>query len=82
MLSEIDTDMMLKFVKRNYPVSRIKDNGRFKRAILLDDGHVYHLGNKNQHNLLITKLVDILMKIFYCDDITSFNVVKNFLNIK
>ena len=81
-MSEFETNMMLVFLKKNYPVSRIKDNGRFKRAIILDDGIIYHLGIESQHRNLKNKLISIIKTIFYCDEETSKNVIKNFLQIR
>lgn len=82
MLNEIDTNMMLSFLQKNYPVSRIKDGGRFKRAIILDDGVIYHLSIESQHRSLIIHLIQTVKEIFYCDDETSKVVVKKFLNAK
>lgn len=83
MLGEIDKQMMLKFLERNYPVSRIKHNMRFKRGIILDDGTSYLLsGGGAQHLALQYKLFEIIIKIFDCDEATSRAVLSNFLKLE
>ena len=108
MLGELEKNMMVKFLQKNYPVSRIKDTygqvkpplirdgdeliylpirdksvtGRFKRAIMLDDGTIYHLGNTAHTNILLNKLTIILSNIFYTKDEFTINIVKSFLNIR
>ena len=73
--------MMMKFLERNYPVSRIKDNMRFKRAIILDNGISYLLGDATSHIQLRLQLNQILKTVFYCDENTSRTVLKKFLNL-
>lgn len=82
MYTEVDKKLMLKFLERNYPVSRIKDRLRFKRAIVLDNGHVYHLSNPNTHNQLRHDLADTLKLIFDCDSVIIYSVIDSFLPIK
>jgi len=82
MYTEVDKKLMLKFLERNYPVSRIKDRLRFKRAIVLDDGQVYHLSNQNTHNQLRHALADTLKLIFDCDNVIIYSVIDSFLPIK
>ena len=71
----------MKFLERNYPVSRIKDNMRFKRAIILDNGISYLLGDATAHIQLRLQLNQILKTVFYCDENTSRTVLKKFLNL-
>lgn len=71
---------MLKFLERNYPVSRVKLNHRFKRAIVLDSGS-YVLGDTAQQGRLIFELINILIKVFGCDEATSRAVLNNFLRL-
>jgi hypothetical protein len=73
---------MLKFLERNYPVSRIKDKQRFKRAIVIDNDTIYYLSDQTSHKQLKFSLVEILQKIFNCDDVVIYSVVDNFLPIK
>ncbi len=81
-MDSFDTNIMLRFLERNYPVSRIKHNMRFKRAIILDDGVPYFLSDENSHIQLRLHLDQILRTVFSCDDTTRKIVVKSFLNIK
>ena len=81
MYTDVDKKLMLKFLERNYPVSRIKDKHRFKRAILMDNGFAYHLSDKNTHKPLKYALAETLRKIFDCDDVIIYSVVDNFLPI-
>jgi len=70
---------MLKFLERNYPISRLKHNGRFKRGIVLDNGEAFLLSSTQHNNQLKYRLVEILMKVFSCDEPTSRAVLSNFL---
>ena len=64
MYTDIDKKLMLKFLERNYPVSRIKDKQRFKRAIVIDNDTIYYLSDQTSHKQLKFSLVEILQKIF------------------
>lgn len=59
--------MMIKFIRRYYPISRYKVKDRFKRGILFDDGHIYLLSDKIEMNTLYSKLINILKIVFGCD---------------
>lgn len=72
---------MLKFLERNYPVSRVKLNLRFKRAIILDSGMSYILSEPSHINLLKFNLAEILTKVFSCDESISRAVLDNFLRL-
>jgi hypothetical protein len=76
-----ETNMMIKFIERKYPVSRIKDNMRFKRAIILDNDTHYFLGNENSHNQIILHLCQTLKIIFYCEEKKCIEIIKKYLNI-
>lgn len=80
-MSEIETNMMMRFLQRNYPVIRVKDNKRFKRAIIFDNGSTYFLSDEHSHIQLRLKLVQTLKTVFYCDEQSSRTVLKDFLNI-
>lgn len=82
MYTDIDKKLMLKFLERNYPVSRVKDKQRFKRAIVIDNDAIYYLSDQTTHKQLRFSLVEILQKIFDCDDVIIYSVVDNFLPIK
>lgn len=80
-INEFDKKLMLKFLDRNYPISRLKYNGRFKRGIILDSGEAF-LVSTTQHNVQLKRnLIDILMKVFGCDEATSRVVLSNFLRL-
>ena len=81
MLDVLDKELMLKFLRRNFPVSRIKYNNQFRRAIVIDDGSYYLLGERNQLLALINKLNVILIIVFSCDIQTSKDIVNIFLSI-
>jgi hypothetical protein len=80
-MDEKETHMMIKFLEKNYPVSRVKDKMRFKRAIILDNGISYLLSDEQSHIQLRLQLNQILKTVFYCDESTSRTVLMKFLNI-
>jgi hypothetical protein len=80
-MNPIEKHMMMKFLERNYPVSRVKDNMRFKRAIILDNGTSYFLSDEHSHLQLRLQLNQILKTVFYCDEKSSRTVLKQFLNM-
>jgi len=82
MYTDIDKKLMLKFLDRNYPVSRIKNGLRFKRAIVLENGNIYHLSNPDSHNQLRHALADTLKLIFDYDSVIIYSVIDSFLPIK
>ena len=59
-MDEKETHMMIKFLEKNYPVSRVKDKMRFKRAIILDNGISYLLSDEQSHIQLRLQLNQIL----------------------
>jgi hypothetical protein len=81
MLTDTDKSMMMRFLEINYPIRRIKHNTRFRRGIILE-GREFILGDETQHMSLRFKLIDIVKKIFYCDDNISRTIVNNFLNLR
>jgi hypothetical protein len=82
MYTEVDKKLMLKFLERNYPVTRVKHNMRFRRAILLDNGQTFILSEQGSHAQLKFQLVDTLRQIFDCDEIICKVVLDSFLPIK
>ena len=80
-MNDFETNIMMHFLKRNYPVIRMKDNKRFKRAIILDNGGTYFLSDEHSHIHLRNKLIQILKTVFYCDEKSSRTVLKEFLNL-
>lgn len=82
MNTEIDKQLMLKFLDKNYPISRVKHNNKFRRAIILDYGGTFVLGEVSHHIQLRHQLIEILKKVFSCDEALTRTVLNNFLNIK
>lgn len=82
MANEQLKQMMLKFLERNYPISRVKYNKRFKRGIILDGGKIYIFNDRSLFIALQHELVDILCLVFYCDITISWTVLKTFLKLK
>lgn len=74
--------LILKFLRRHYPISRIKHGNKFKRGLVLDNGNVYLLSNPSHKVQLSFKLKNLITKIFNCDDDLSKTILDNFLNIK
>jgi len=79
MLNDIEINMMLKFLERNYPVKRIKINARFKRCIVLDDGSPFLLSDYTNIVSLKYKLMEILYFIFSSDEETNKFVITKYL---
>jgi hypothetical protein len=77
-----EKELMLKFLNRNYPVHRIKNNSRFKRTIVMENGESYILSDKKSTKELYTKLIDVLKTVFSSTEETNKDVLKNFLNLK
>ena len=73
---------MLKFLTRNYPVHRIKTNMRFKRSIVMENGEVYLLSDKNATKELYGRLLNVIKTVFSSNDDINKSVLKDFLNLK
>ncbi len=80
MLDNEYNNLIVKFLQKNYPVSRIKVNSRFKRAIVLDDG-AYLLSDGESARPLKTKLIQTLKTVFDCDTNTANSLISQALNI-
>jgi len=80
-MDDFQFNMMINFLKRNYPVIRVKDKNRFKRAIVLDNGSTCFLSNEISHINLKNQLIHVLKTVFHCDENTSITVLKEFLNL-
>ena len=74
-------ELMLKFLKRNYPIARVKDKLRFKRGIVLDGGDVFFLSDKNSHLALQKRLLSVLDTVFSCEEKVNYDVLKTFLKL-
>jgi hypothetical protein len=80
MLGKLDKLMMLKFLSKNYPISRIKRNNRFKRGIIVENG-TYALSDKKEVVILQHELAEILTIVFSCDESFGMMVVSSFLRL-
>lgn len=79
-MNKTEYDMMMRFLQRNYPVFRVKDNKRFKRAIVSDNGVTYFLSDEQSHIHLKNYLIQVIKTVFYCDEKSSRTVLKEYLN--
>lgn len=75
-------NMLMKFLSRNFPVSRFKHNGRFRRAIVFDDGDVYLYSDQKHMVVLKYKLMVVLKETFLADDTICLTVLDNFLQLE
>lgn len=80
-MDKTEYDMMMRFLQRNYPVFRMKDKKRFKRAIVSDNGVTYFLSDEQSHIHLKNYLIQVIKTVFYCDEKSSRTVLKEYLNI-
>ena len=80
MITQKDRDMIVKFLRLNYPVSRIKINGRFKRAIVLDSG-IFQLSSKKNYKDLKIHLSKILYIVFNFNYEQTNDIIDNFLGL-
>ena len=71
MLTQKDIDMVTNFLKLNYPVLRIKDKDRFKRAIVTDGGFIFYLNDKNVYKKIKVHLSYSLKVVFDMNHETS-----------
>ena len=74
-------DLMIRFLKRNFPVHRFKQNMRFKRTITLN-GKQYFISDKKTLSSLYYTLLEMLKVIFDADNKLNETVLRNFLNMK
>ena len=80
-MDETEYKLIITFLKRNYPIMRIKDKTRFKRAIVLDNGSTYFLSDEQSHIKLRNDLLSVLKLVFYCrEDIAKLSI-KQYLNL-
>jgi len=79
---DLDEKIILNFLKKNYPVYRLKYKKRFKRAIILDNNEIFYLSDGISMNNLYYKLLDIVKILFYIDEKKSGDILKLYLNLK
>lgn len=75
-------DLIIKFLKLNYPIQRIKEKKHFKRAIIGDNGNKFYLSNSVQIQTLYSQLFTNLELIFSEDKKIIEEILKNFLHLK
>ena len=75
-------NLMIKYLKMNYPVHRIREKRHFKRTIVTESGDKYHLSNKAHMKFLYSKLYVNLQLIFSEDKTLTEDVLKSFLHLK
>lgn len=63
-MTKKDLELIQKYLNSNYPVQRLKYNGKFKRAILFDNGRTYLLSNKNDKPYLKKEMVIAIETVF------------------
>lgn len=81
MCTDIDKKLVKKFLEKNYPVSRIKHNMRFRRAVILDDGSFFILGESDTQSLKY-KLLESLKIVFNYEDSVLVPILDEFLPSK
>lgn len=81
MPSLTDKEMILKFLRLAYPISRVKHLDKFRRAIILDN-RVYLLNDTWSVKMVKSSLSMLICKLFVVDEPTALAVLDNFLNIK
>jgi hypothetical protein len=80
-MNEVLKKLMFSYLYKNYPVVRLKYNGKFKRSIIFDDGCVFYIGDNTHKTIFVEKFVSNLSNVFNCDETIARIVVKKFLNI-
>lgn len=81
MITEKDIDLIQKFIVKNYPVQRIKHNGKFKRVIISDNGKNFLLSNKNDKLFLKKEMISLVELIFGFNAEETLNIISQHLKI-
>jgi hypothetical protein len=79
MVTEKDLQLIQNFLNRNYPVERLKINGKFKRAIIFDNGRTYLLSNINDKPYLKKEMVKAIETVFGFSSEDTSLLVKQYL---
>lgn len=79
MISESNKRLVKKYMERNYQVTRIKLNNRFKRAIVLENNTPFFLSDKNSIQHLKSVMLNNLSLIFYLEPQFLSKIVDEFL---
>ena len=81
MIKESEKQLIFKFLERNFPVVRIKHDRHFRRAIILDDGTPFLLGDGSQRYKLKFRLLETLTNVFSYDQDVNSAILDNFLRL-
>lgn len=73
--------LVIDYIKKTYKVSRIKHKMRFKRAMILDDGHEYFLKDEPTTKKIKFKLATYISLIFACSENHAQKLVAHALGI-
>jgi len=79
MITEKDLKMIQKYLISNYPVQRLKYNGKFKRAIILDNGNIYMMSNINDKPYLKKEMISTIEIIFGFNNEETSNLISQYL---
>jgi hypothetical protein len=79
MITEKDLELIQKYLNRNYAVQRIKYNGKFKRAIIFDNGKTYMLSNQNDKVYLKKEMISTLEIVFGFNNLETTNLISQYL---
>lgn len=79
MITEKDLELIQKYLNRNYPVQRLKHNGKFKRTILFDNGREYRLSNKNDKPYLKKEMITAIEIVFGFNTEETISLVSQYL---
>jgi hypothetical protein len=79
MITEKDLKMIQKYLNSNYPVQRLKYNGKFKRAIILDNGNIYMMSNINDKPYLKKEMISTIEIIFGFNNEETSNLISQYL---
>jgi hypothetical protein len=79
MVTEKDLQLIQRYLNRNYPVERLKINGKFKRAIIFDNGRTYLLSNINDKPYLKKEMVTAIETVFGFSSEDTNLLVKQYL---
>jgi hypothetical protein len=80
MISDSDKRLVIKYMERNYQVTRVKINNRFKRAIVLENNLPFFLSDKNSIQHLKSVIIQNLALIFYLEPKSLSKIVDEFLS--
>jgi hypothetical protein len=81
MVAYNEKELMVRYLKRHYPVTRVKFKDRFKRGLVLDYNNVILLANREDFIQILKPLTDILIKVFGCHYQTARSIVKKYYMI-